>query len=151
MTGNKDAVIKLDQFWPYQAVVLADLISRLTLTIVKEYSQLNLSQWRVLAAIADQGGRTAAQVVAVTPMDKGIVSRAVASLIELGMLEKRIDSEDRRRATLHMTASGKQNYQTISNQLSRELQEVTVDAISSEEFSSVLNSYIQSMKETIDQ
>ncbi|MGH1539110.1 MAG: MarR family transcriptional regulator [Arenicella sp.] len=150
MTDKKNTVIKLNQFWPYQTVVLADLISRFTLTVIKKNSQLNLSQWRVLAAIADQSGRTSAQVVAVTPMDKGIVSRAVASLIESGMLEKRIDSEDRRRATLHMTKTGQHNYQSISKQLSSTLLEITVDDLASSDFSTILNDYILSLKDIVD-
>jgi len=72
--------IELDHFWPYQVVVLADQISRYTVSIVKAEAGLNSSQWRVLAAVADKPGRTAAEVTTVTPMDKTIVSRAVNSL-----------------------------------------------------------------------
>ena len=45
--------LRLDTYWPYQIVVLADIISRRTAAIVKEQADLNLSQWRVLAAIAE--------------------------------------------------------------------------------------------------
>ena len=78
--------IKLDNFWAYQVVVLADQVSRYTLDIVRTEADLNQSQWRVLAAIADKPGRSSAEVTSVTPMDKTIVSRAVASLIRNGLI-----------------------------------------------------------------
>jgi len=56
-------ITKLETYWPYQAVVLADLVSRHTNSILKLHGSLNLSQWRVLAAIANRPGCTSAQVV----------------------------------------------------------------------------------------
>jgi len=52
MDEKSTAHIELENFWPYQVVVLADQISRHTLSVVREQSGLNLSQWRVLAAVA---------------------------------------------------------------------------------------------------
>jgi len=43
------APLDLQNFWPYQAVVLADQIGRRTLAIVRDRTDLNLSQWRVAA------------------------------------------------------------------------------------------------------
>lgn len=111
------ALIKLEAFWPYQAVVLADLVSRHTHALLKARSDLNLSQWRVLAAIGEAPGRSSAEVVAVTPMDKGLVSRAVALLLEAGLIMRRPDPSDKRRASLHLSASGKRAYEQISNDL----------------------------------
>lgn len=114
MTKNP---IRLEKFWPYQAVVLADLVSRQTAAILKEHSDLNLSQWRVLAAVAEKPGRASAEVVSVTPMDKGIVSRAAASLVTQGILKKIGDNSDKRRSRLYLTATGEQLYAKISKAL----------------------------------
>ena len=94
--------------------MLADLVSRHTTKILKQYGSLNLSQWRVLAAVAEIEGRTAASVVQVTPMDKGIVSRAVASLKHDGLILKKPDSSDRRRSELFLTEKGRDQYQEIN-------------------------------------
>ena len=61
LPGHEIAVapIRLNEYWPYQVTVLADRIARLTSAIVKREAGLNLSQWRVLAAIAEAPGRTA--------------------------------------------------------------------------------------------
>jgi DNA-binding MarR family transcriptional regulator len=117
MSKTAHSHITLDDFWPYQAVVLADQISRHTLGIVKEEADLNLSQWRVLAAIAEAPGRTAAEVTAITPMDKTIVSRAVSSLITLGLATKISDAVDKRRSSLSVTAKGQDIYERIAHRL----------------------------------
>ncbi len=110
--------IKLDDYWPYQVVVLADLIAKHTTSVLKKHGNINLSQWRVLAAVADKEGRTSAEVVTVTPMDKGIVSRATATLVDNGILEKVTDTEDRRRARLYLTSTGRDIYARIALELS---------------------------------
>ena len=75
--------------------MLADKIARRTTKIVKEHG-LNLSQWRVLAAIADVPGRTSAEVVGITPMDKGIVSRATRALLDMGLIRRLASQSDGR-------------------------------------------------------
>ena len=113
--------INLEDFWPYQAVVLADQISRYTLSVVKAEAGLNLSQWRVLAAVAEKPGRTARDVTAITPMDKTIVSRAVASLIESDLIEKQASATDRRVFALKPTLLGLSDYRRIAVRLNETL------------------------------
>ncbi len=117
---SDDPIMQLDEYWPYQAVVLGDLVSRHTTSVLKRHGELNLSQWRVLAAVAEKEGRTAAEVVAVTPMDKGIVSRATAALVKSGHISKREDAHDKRRTRLHMTQAGQGTYQAILKDLTGE-------------------------------
>lgn len=103
----------LENAWTYKIAVLADLISRRITRTLQDVSTLNLSQWRVLAAIADRPGRTASEVVAVTPMDKGLVSRAAASLVADGLIERRASSADGRLSHLHLTPLGQATYDEI--------------------------------------
>ena len=65
-TPTTPRVLELDTYWPYQIIVLAERLSRRTSTIVKQHG-LNLSQWRVLAAIAEVPGRSSVEVVSITP------------------------------------------------------------------------------------
>lgn len=109
MTDSHSATLtalQLESYWPYQIVVLADQISRRTAAIVKEEAELNLSQWRVLAAIAERPGRTANDVVRITPMDKGIVSRATKALLASGFVKREASQDDGRVSHLFLTASG---------------------------------------------
>ena len=111
-----NGILKLETYWPYQVTVLADRIARRTSSIVKRY-QLNLSQWRVLAAVAEVPGRTSVEVVTITPMDKGIVSRATKALLEMDLLHRVASQTDGRISHLHMTQRGESLYQTILPQV----------------------------------
>ena len=124
MTSQKEkktAVLKLDQYWPYLVTVLADRIARRTAALVKPEG-LNLSQWRVLAAIAEVPGRTSVEVVTITPMDKGIVSRATKALLELGLVRRQASQVDGRISHLHLTPSGHEMYHRLMPQVSEVIQ-----------------------------
>ena len=146
MSKDPKSHIILDEFWPYQAVVLADQISRHTLNVVRSEADLNLSQWRVLAAVAEEPGRTAAQVTAITPMDKTIVSRAVSSLIALGLITKVSDVSDKRRSSLSATRAGKEIYETVARHLNNPLMEEADATHSPEEFTSMLKAFTDKLK-----
>lgn len=109
----------LDDSVAYKITVIADLIARRVSQIAASVGGLNLSQWRVLAAIGDQEGRTASQVVDMTPMDKGIVSRAVASLVTQGYLTRQASDQDGRVSHLYMTAGGRKTFTAILAELER--------------------------------
>jgi DNA-binding MarR family transcriptional regulator len=139
--------IRLDDFWAYQVVVLADRVSRHTLEIVRSEANLNQSQWRVLAAIADQPGRSAAEVTAVTPMDKTIVSRAVASLLKLDLIRRTQNAADKRTAALEMTALGAKRYALISAKLAGTLNAMAIDGKSTEAFNADVKHFSRYMAE----
>ncbi|MGB6228912.1 MAG: MarR family winged helix-turn-helix transcriptional regulator [Litorimonas sp.] len=111
------APLSLDESWTYKVTVIADRIARRVSNVANAVGGLNLSQWRVLAAIGDRDGRTASQVVDITPMDKGIVSRAVASLVASGYLERRASMSDGRLSHLYMTEDGRRIYDAIVAEL----------------------------------
>lgn len=109
---HPERVLELERYWPYQITVLADRIARRTGRIVKNHG-LNLSQWRVLAAIAEVPGRTSVEVVTVTPMDKGIVSRATKALLTMGLVRREASQLDGRISHLFLTESGVELYRTL--------------------------------------
>ena len=109
-------VLELDTYWPYQIIVLAERLSRRTSAIVKQHG-LNLSQWRVLAAIAEVPGRTSVEVVSITPMDKGIVSRATKGLLEQGLIYRKASQSDGRISHLHLTEAGVERYGVLFPQV----------------------------------
>lgn len=112
-TAANDRVLQLQRYWPYQVMVLADRISRHTAAVAREQGDLNLSQWRVMAAIAEKPGRTAVDVVTITPMDKGIVSRATKALLEAGLLIRKASQDDGRVSHLFLTEKGDALYQQL--------------------------------------
>ena len=68
---------------------------------------LSVTQWRVMAALGRFAPLTASQVGQRIVMDKVAVSRAVASLMKRGLVERATDQDDRRRASLELSAQGR--------------------------------------------
>ena len=132
MRVNEDDVIELENFLPYQVILLADRVSRHSAAIVKRFRDMNLSQWRVLAAVAEAQGRTANEVVAVTPMDKGLVSRAVKSLIERRLIERRASDSDGRVGHLYLTRRGARTYREIAREI-RDMESEMLGALDPDE------------------
>ena len=147
MDSSPSTHIDLDNFWAYHVVVLADQVSRYTLEVVRTEADLNQSQWRVLAAIADKPGRSSAEVTAVTPMDKTIVSRAVASLIQDGLIKRTPSQADKRIGALHMTKLGAQRYDIISAKLSETLNTKVLNGASAADFTEAVKHFSQYMTE----
>jgi DNA-binding MarR family transcriptional regulator len=57
---------------------------------------------------------TATELAERTAMDKGAVSRAVASLVAEGRLTRKVDGEDRRRTRLRLSAKGYRIYDEVA-------------------------------------
>jgi len=144
---NADAPLDLQNFWPYQAIVLANQIGRHTLSIVRQSTDLNLSQWRVLAAIGEKPGRTAAEVTVLTPMDKTIVSRAVTALLEGGYVKKTPDENDKRRISLQTTIEGEKVFMDIAGKLNETMVETLDSSLSPQGFIEDLKRFTASLED----
>lgn len=134
----ENKAIRLESFLPYQITLLADRIARQTAAVARRHDGLNLSHWRVLAAVADKPGRTANDVVAVTPMDKGIVSRAVKSLIDMNLISRKSSKEDGRIGRLFLTAKGARRYHSMADEV-RKVDETLMAALSESECEDLRN------------
>jgi DNA-binding MarR family transcriptional regulator len=62
--------------------------------------------YSMLMALNDSGPRRASDLVDLFSIDKGAVSRQVSALLELGLIERSPDPEDRRAAILAITEEG---------------------------------------------
>ena len=105
--------LDLAHFLPYRLSVLSNTISQ---AIAADYEQrfgLGVTEWRVVAVLGLSPGLSASDVAQRTAMDKVAVSRAVASLIEAGRVEREVNEQDRRRAVLRLTPAGQQIYAEV--------------------------------------
>ncbi len=104
--------LRLAEFTPYRIVALG---RRLSEELGEAYRNegLTIPEWRVIAAVAQAPSVAARDVVAMTPMDKMAVSRAVTALEEKGLIERQT-AEDRRVAALRLTANGETVYQRVA-------------------------------------
>ena len=100
------AVLELERFLPYRLSVLSNRISQDIARLYAERFGLGITQWRILAVLGRYPDLSATQVAERTAMDKVAVSRAVAGLLEAGLLRRRAHGADRRRSELERSARG---------------------------------------------
>lgn len=100
-------VLELENFLPYRLSVLAQLVSESLHDLYAAPFGLSVTQWRVMAALGRFAPLTASEVGQRIVMDKVAVSRAVAGLKQRGLIERATDRNDRRRASLELSARGR--------------------------------------------
>lgn len=113
MKPSPPSALSLDSFLPYRLSVLSNAVSRRIADIYEREFDLSIWQWRIIAVLGENDGLTSTEVAQRTLMDKPSVSRAAASLIERGIVSRRIDDKDRRRAPLTLTDEGRAIYAAV--------------------------------------
>lgn len=129
---NESPALSLDGFLPYRLSVLSNAVSSKIAKIYEQEFDLSVWQWRIIAVLGEHEGLTSTEVAQRTLMDKPTVSRAAASLIERGVLERHIDRDDRRRAPMRLTDEGHAIYAAIMPRAIESECEL-LDALSAEE------------------
>jgi DNA-binding MarR family transcriptional regulator len=99
--------LQLEKFLPYRLSVLAQLVSDSLHDLYAGPFGLTVTQWRVMAALGRFAPLTASEVGTRIVMDKVAVSRAVAGLMNQGLVERATDKADRRRASLRLSTKGR--------------------------------------------
>jgi DNA-binding MarR family transcriptional regulator len=108
------AVLELDRFLPYRLSVLSNRVSQDIARLYAERFGLGITQWRILAVLGRYPDLSATEVAERTAMDKVAVSRAVASLLEAGLLRRRAHGVDRRKSVLELSARGYRIYDEVA-------------------------------------
>jgi DNA-binding MarR family transcriptional regulator len=75
--------------------------------------ELTIPAWRSLAVIARYQPLTATQLATRTSSDASKVARAIELLVRRGLIHRDVNKEDRRRASLRLTAEGRKIYKNI--------------------------------------
>jgi DNA-binding MarR family transcriptional regulator len=105
--------LDLESFLPYQLSVLSNRVSQ---AIAQQYHQrfgLSIAEWRVMTILGRYAPLSANEVCERTSMNKVRVSRALSSMVAAGLVSRRTDKGDRRRAILNLSAKGKKVYGQI--------------------------------------
>jgi DNA-binding MarR family transcriptional regulator len=103
----------LEHFLPYRLSVLTNTMSR---AFARAYGQrfgLSIPEWRVMAVLGRFAPLSANEVADRTAMDKVRVSRAVARLMKVGLVDRTTASDDRRRSALKLSRAGKRMHEGI--------------------------------------
>ncbi|MEQ9316151.1 MAG: MarR family winged helix-turn-helix transcriptional regulator [Henriciella sp.] len=99
--------LRLDGFLPYRLSVLSNAVSRKIADMYERDFDISIWQWRIIAVLGESDGLTATEVANRTLMDKPAVSRATSSLLDRGLISRKSDTSDRRKAALRLTKKGR--------------------------------------------
>lgn len=75
--------------------------------------RLNMTEWRVLLFLAEHEAQTASDIVDYMAMDKSKVSRAIANLEDLQLIEREVAEDDQRVKLLRLTEKGLKRYHAL--------------------------------------
>ena len=108
--------LDLAAYLPYRLSILSNTVSGAIAAIYETRYGLSVADWRIVAILGMEPEMPLTQkaLCARTRMDKVQVSRAVKRLLDLGHIEREVDSADRRRAHLRLTAQGRAVYDDVA-------------------------------------
>jgi DNA-binding MarR family transcriptional regulator len=112
-TRLKNPDWNLENFVPFRLNRLANAVSEHLSEIYTGRFGLQIAEWRVLVTVGRRRDCTAQQIVSSTRMHKSRVSRAVAALVERGLLERESNEADARAWPLCLTAEGVRLYEGL--------------------------------------
>lgn len=107
-------LLDLEHFLPYRLSVLSNRISQEIARLYARRFGLAVTEWRVLAVLGRHPDLSARELAERTAMDKVAVSRAIASLVQAGRLERETHDNDRRRAVLRLSPAGQAIYADVA-------------------------------------
>lgn len=96
----------LHAFFPYRLSIASNAVSQVIARAYQALFGIGIAEWRVLAVVAESAGMTSGEVVVATRMDKVGVSRAVATLVARGLIERGTRTDDRRSHRLTLSPAG---------------------------------------------
>jgi len=111
--GHDHAALELERFLPYRLSVLSNRISQTIASAYAERFGIGVTEWRVIAVLGRYSGLSANAVAERTAMDKVAVSRAVARLLERGLVQRDTHGDDRRRSVLELSEDGHGVYDEV--------------------------------------
>ena len=108
MTIHEGDALPLQQFLTYRLSRVQAKLNAQANALLQERSGLTLSKWRILAFIGAAGETRLSQLVQITALDKGLVSRNLKVMIADGLVGSKQDDIDQRVQHLSLTAKGRQ-------------------------------------------
>ena len=112
--NGENEALELERFLPYRLSIVSQAVSAALAKLYAARFGLTVPQWRVMAVLGRFQPLSANQVCDKTLMDKVAVSRAVTALLRRQLVERQIDTQDRRRSALRLTRKGSAIHRQIT-------------------------------------
>lgn len=103
----------LQDFLPYRMSVATNLTSQAIARAYEQLFGLRIPEWRIIAVLAEESGLNQQAIAARTRMDKLVVSRGAAALVDRGLIERRSSPVDGRAQQLLLTTRGRDLHAAI--------------------------------------
>ncbi|WOK36363.1 MarR family winged helix-turn-helix transcriptional regulator [Sphingomonas sp. C3-2] len=115
MTDDRDpSLLRLDHFLPYRLSVASNAVSGRIARTYRKRHNLKVTEWRLIAILAETPRLTPQMLTRKTRMDKINVSRAAKALIERGLVSASPNGEDGRSHFLSLTEAGRALYGAVA-------------------------------------
>lgn len=103
----------LEEFLPYRISLLSNTISGAIARTYQDKFGMTMPEWRIMCILAEYPGISADEVCQRTQIEKSVVSRAVARLLNRHLLNRAFDENDKRRSCLHLSDTGLTVYDEV--------------------------------------
>ena len=107
LDATVDTANDLKSFVTYRLARLQSSLNAQAIRLLKQHSDLSLTEWRIVAVCALNETCTLSDLVRDTTLDKGQLSRAVARLVEKRYIASKVNQHDQRQNLLHLTVEGR--------------------------------------------
>lgn len=105
--------MELAQFLPYRLAVLTHAVSQSIAVIYSRRFGISIQEWRIIANLGERQPLSAKEIGEHVDLDKVQMSRALSKLTEKRLVLRSTDSRDKRRASLRLSARGRELYDKI--------------------------------------
>lgn len=112
MAGH--ALLELETFLPYRLSVLSNTLSQAIARVYDKRFGLSITEWRAMAVLGHRADLSGREVAERTAMDKVAVSRALARLLDKGLIERSVATNDKRRSVLRLSEEGWKIYDQVA-------------------------------------
>ncbi len=103
----------LEQFLPYRINVLANKVSQSLAKAYQQHIDISVAEWRVIVHLSQEENISVREIHAQVHLPRPKITRAVKRLEQMGLVQKKEDSNDRRLVELSLTSEGRMQYQTL--------------------------------------
>ena len=97
---------EFQSFIPYRVARLHARLNRQANHLLEKHGGVTLTQWRIIVLLRQESVGTLSEMAETAAIDKGLLSRNVAALVDDGFVEMVRDRSDRRVNRLQLTTSG---------------------------------------------
>ena len=110
---KRPAGFDLESFLPYRLSVTTNRVSRAFAAQYEQEFGISIPEWRAIAVLGAFAPLSSNEICERTAMDKAKVSRAVATLLKRGLIEREPHQTDQRLIQLTLSKAGRKIYEAI--------------------------------------